>query len=49
MKKLGETLSEARLRDGSVQVEADSSIVLELVDSLQALFCKVISKPSIRI
>ena len=38
IKLLGGTLFEEGVRERLVQVEADSSMVLELVDSLQALF-----------
>lgn len=43
------TLFEEGVRERSVQVEADSSMVFERVESLQALFWKVISKPLERI
>ena len=44
MKSLGGTLVEEGVRERSVHVEPDSSMVLEMVvDSLQALFCKVTS------
>lgn len=44
MKSLGCGLVEEGLRERSVHVEADSSMVLEMVvDSLQALVCKLTS------